>query len=151
LKEAHKNKYFVDGFLIKHFQIWPIGFDKNNLFEEQKIFIIYLMATIPELVDWTTQVNYKKELEDVQNIKKVKIDQSYLDVAKLQGRNIEDVKTEMLSQERKKKISEINKKYGVEQKNEIPENNISEEKVPEPNENERLWEMLQGRGLTGGK
>lgn len=152
MREAHKKEYFVDGFLIKHFGIWPFEIDKNNLFNEQKIFLVYLMAAIPSFDDWTIQINYQKELDNVDNLKEVKIDQSDLDVAKLQGRNIEEIKKERLSQEKQRRIVEINKKYGVEKEVEIPEK-FSENQVSqvsyEHNERKELWNVLEGKGLIG--
>jgi hypothetical protein len=122
LKEAQKNDYFVDGFLIKHFGIWPIGVEMNNLFYEQKVFLIYLMGIIPELSDWSIQVNYQQEMEDIKNLKKIKIEQSDIDIAQLQDRDIEEIKKERLKMEKKKRIVEINKKYGIENDEKAPEN-----------------------------
>jgi hypothetical protein len=155
LEEADQNKYFIDGFLIKHFDIWPIGIDKNNLFHEQKIFIVYLMGVTPSMSDWTTHVSYQKELNEAKNLKKVKIDQADIDVAKLQGRDIEEIKRERLKAEIKKRITEINNKYGIVQEEKIPDNvkKIQDptEKIQDPTEREKLWDMLQGKGLIKGK
>jgi hypothetical protein len=62
LQESQKSKYFIDGFFIKNFDIWPVGVDKNDLYEEQKAFIIYLMGTLPAIEDWKRQVQYETEL-----------------------------------------------------------------------------------------
>ena len=92
MKEARKNDYFVDGFFIKHFNIWPVGVEKNNLFYEQKVFVMNLMATIPDLSDWTTQIQYNRELYDIENLKSVRMEEADIDVAKLQEENIEKLK-----------------------------------------------------------
>jgi hypothetical protein len=104
------------------------------------------MGAIPEIQDWTIQMNYQKEIEDVKNLKNIEIEQSDIDVAKLQGRDIEKMKKERLEIEKNKKITEINKKYGIEIEKDTgtPEN---VEKLQIPPEREKLWNILQGRGL----
>lgn len=150
MTEASKREYFFDGFLIKHFGIWPVGIDKNNLFDEQRIFLVYLMGNVPNYDDWAVQINYQKELNEIETLKSVDISQSNIDLAKLHGTNIEDIKKKNLRQEKQKRIVEINKKYGVKE-DAPPLKKVSEEKVLD--EREELWELLQGnkKGLSGDK
>lgn len=144
MREARKSEYFVDGFLIKHFGVWPHGIDKHNLFEEQRIFLVYLMGCIPDFENWSQQMNYQLEIADVDDLKEVEISQTDLDIAKLQGQNIEEIKRTRLIQEKKKRKAEINKRYGVRDNNEPPE---SIKKLQFPGEKEKLWKILEGHGL----
>ena len=155
MKESAKSKYFVDGFMLKHFGIWPHGVDKENLFEEQKIFLIYLMGNVPEITDWKTQVAYETELEQINSLKKAYISESDIDVAKLQGRDVEELKKERLTNEKEKRINELRKKYGLKPivKEEEPIEGLPERpELPEGDQRlkaqERLWDLLQGKMLT---
>ena len=147
MTEAAENKYFVDGFLIKHFGIFPIGFNKEDLFEEQKIFLVYLMGFIPSIQDWTIQVDYQVELQKIKDIKTVDISPEDIDLAKMQGKDINELKKDRLNAEKIKKIAELNKKYGL--KDETPEtNDIPDIKeVIDQNNPKKLWDILQGKGL----
>jgi len=154
LSEAAKLEYFVDGFLIKHFGIWPIGgSDKNDLFEEQKVFLVYLMGMIPSNDEWAVQVDYKTKLQEIKDMKSVEIEQGDIDLAKLQGRNIGKLKKERLEQEKEKRILELNEKFGIKEKIKqperpegLPEKRHDKEKVRQ----EKLWDLLQGKGLVEG-
>ena len=130
--------------MIKYFGVWPVGLDKNNLFEEQKTFIIYLMGTITSLENWNIQTSYHTELEEIKNLKKVDIENSDFDVARLQGRNIEEMKQERLEMEKERRINELKKKYGIKEEEKF-------KKIPEmpeiPDEKQKLWEILEGKGL----
>ena len=147
MTEAAENKYFVDGFLIKHFGIFPIGFNKEDLFEEQKIFLVYLMGFIPSIQDWTIQVDYQVELQKIKDIKTIEISPEDIDLAKMQGKDINELKKDRLNAEKIKKIAELNKKYGL--KDETPETNeIPDIKdVIDQNNPKKLWDILQGKGL----
>jgi hypothetical protein len=145
--EANKNDYFVDGFFIKHFGVFPQGIDKNNLFDEQKSFIIYLMGIIPDYQNWKVQIDYQTELKEIKNLKEIEISQSDIDLAKMQGRDIEQIKQERLSSEKEIRISELNKKYGIEEKKEeikLPDN------LPEDFQQSQksIMEILQGKGFV---
>lgn len=135
--------------MIKHFDVYPVGFDKNNLFDEQKIFLIYLIGVIPSIEDWTVQVEYKLELKNIQEIKSVEISESDIDIAKLHGENINELKKERLAMYREEKIKELNKKYGIKtpEENEIikeiPENKLNRTQIRQ----NKIWEYLQGKEL----
>lgn len=133
--------------MIKNFDIWPLHLDKNNLFEQQKIFIIYLMGLIPENNDWTTQVEYLRKLEEIKNIKTIELSQTDIDLATLQDRDIEEIKRERLLEYKNNRRKELKEKYGIkeEKKEEIhieglPENDGKSQK-------KELWDLLQGKGL----
>lgn len=140
-------KYFIDGFLIKHFGVWPEGTDKNNLFHEQKIFVIYLMGAIPGKEDWTVQVDYKLKLQEIEDIKDVKIDKTDIDLAELQGKNINALRKERLRYEKEKRLKELNEKFGIkEEVKPIEEIEGLPDKVEKTNE-QTLWEIIEGKGL----
>lgn len=151
--EAGKPEYFIDGFLIKYFNIWPVGCEKDNMLDEQKAFLIYLIGSIPSQENWSIQVDYKIQLEEINNLKEVKLEQTDIDIAILQGRDIEQLKKERLISEKKKRISELKKEFGIKEEEKAPE---KIEGIPENTENrkqirqEKLWDLLRGRGLTDG-
>ena len=106
------------------------------------------MGAIPDLENWTLQVSYQTDIEEIKNLKKVDISQTDLDVARLQNRDIEELKRERLIMERKTRIAEINNKYGI--KNKIPEIEMPDGIPSEPqtiDEKKKLWDILQGKGL----
>jgi hypothetical protein len=153
LLEAGKPEYFIDGFLIKYFNIWPIGCEKDNMFDVQKSFLIYLMGTVPSQENWRVQVDYMLQLEEINNLEDVKIEQTDIDVASLQGRDLEQLKKERLASEKKKRISELKKEFGIKEEEKAPE---KIEGIPENTENrkqirqEKLWDLLRGKGLING-
>jgi len=147
--EANKDKYFVDGFLIKHFDIFPIGFDKNNLFYEQKTFLIYLSASIPSIDEWTIQMSYLTQKDEIENLKlkDIKLSQEDLSLVNLQGGNVENLKKERLKNEKEKKLKELNEKFGIKE-----EANKKEIKVShKPDRRQNLWDMLECKGLIDNK
>lgn len=135
--------------MIKHFQVYPLEFNKNDLFEEQKIFLIYLMGLIPSIEDWTLQVDYKTRKEKIKNIKSIKLEKTDIDLAQMHNKDIDELKKERLIEEKEKQLKELNEKFGIEEdKKEIkikglPDNEKSELK----SEKEKLWDVLQGKGL----
>ena len=152
MSEANKPEYFVDGFMLKHFNVWPLTIDKNNLFEEQKIFIIYLMGLIPSHEDWSIQIDYKTKLQEIKNLKKIDLEKTDIDLAKMQGKDLTELKKERLLQEKEKRIKELNDKFGI--KNEVEEIKLPEgipNKVSSPTRQEKLWDILQLQGKTGKK
>ena len=153
MSESRKNKYFVDGFMLKHFGVWPTGLSKDNLFEEQKIFLIYLMGFVPNWEGWNLQVDYQSQLEDIEKmtLKDVELEKTDIDLAKLQGRDIEKIKRERLKNDIKQKKEELDKKFGIQPEEETPEFNFSDS-IPDSEQSEydektgqrkQLWEILQ--------
>jgi len=153
--EANKPDYFTDGFLLKYFNIYPDGFDKNNLFEEQKYFLMYLMGVIPKLEDWNMQVDYQTQIKNVSllTIKDVEFSQTDIDVAKLQGRDINEIKRERLRQEKEKRISEIKKQFGIKEEIKLPDlpENIENPATEQDLHKKQLWDILECKGLLNKK
>jgi hypothetical protein len=133
--------------MIKHFDIWPMGVDKNNLFDEQKIFLIYLMGIIPSKEDWSLQIDYKKKLAEIENIKDIKLSKTDLDLAKLQGKNLEKLKSERLKSYKRERLKELNNKFGVKEDNTENEIEQKEQNIENKKNNQRqeLWDLLQGK------
>jgi len=134
--------------MIRHFNIFPTNFDKENLFEEQKIFLIYLMAHIPEIDQWKRNVEYKTRLAEIKQLETITLTETEIDMASINDQPLSQVKKEKLFTEKKKRINELNKEFGiVAEEREV-------EKVVETNTSanysnpERLWDLLQGKGLV---
>lgn len=148
MKESTKGKYFVDGFLIRHFNIFPENFEKENLFYEQKVFLLYLIGNIPDIDQWKTNVEYKLQLNKIKEIQSIDLTDTEKDLAELQGKNLSEVKKEKLLAEKIRKVQELNKKFGIIDTQEEAEKVV--ERKPELNNNNpaALWEILQGKGLV---
>ena len=156
LTEAQKGDYFVDGFLLKHLQVWPATLDRDNLFEQQKIFLVYLMGIIPEYQDWQIQTEYQKEYKAITATKEIELDKTEIDLARMQGKDIEKIKKEKLYTEKAQRIRELNKKFRIKEEN--PE--MGRIKIPghdpaanKDSQREQLWDILHGKGIikkTGG-
>ena len=139
---------------MKHFNIWPDGINKDDLFYEQKVFIAYLMGIIPSHENWSIQVDYKIKSQEIKNltIKDIEISQEDLDLAGLQGRDINQIKAERLKSEKEKRKSELDKSFGIKEEAKKPPrpeglptaSKAEMEKVRQ----EKLWELLQGKGLV---
>ena len=146
--ESKSDDYFIDVFLISHFNIFPANFDKENLFEEQKIFLIYLMGIIPDFDSWRLNVDYKVRLDEIKKMKSVKIDDTILDMARFQEKDLKQVEREELLKEKKKKIKELNKKFGIDEDEIVIEKTVETKEDIHDNNPARLWEILQGKGLV---
>ena len=134
--------------MIRHFNIFPTSCDKENLFEEEKIFLIYLLANIPEIKEWRVDVDYQQQLEKIKKLKKVELDQTELDLAEISGKDIKELKREKLITEKILKIQELNRKFGIKQE-EIEIEKVVETKTDKTDNNpQNIWEMLQGKGLV---
>lgn len=135
--------------MIKYFNVYPTGVNKNDLFEEQKIFLVYLMGIIPSLDDWAVQMDYKLKKEEIKKIKSVELSKTDLDLAKMQGKNIVELKKDRLNQEKEKRLKELNEKFGIEEEMEdIKIDGIPDVDEKPVSEKEKLWDMLQCKNLV---
>jgi len=146
--ESTKNDYFIDGFLIRHFNIFPVGFEKDNLFPEQKIFLIWLMGQIPDLDIWKRNVEYKTKLAEIQSLDKIELNQTEIDLAAIQEKPIKLVEKEQLFNEKKKRIQELNKKFGIEDTEDEIEKTVEIKPDIKDNNPKRIWDLLTGKGLV---
>ena len=142
--------------MLRHFDIWPYGMNKNDLIEEQRIFLIYLMGCIPTLDGWSMQVDYLKSRQDIDEmtIADIEINKEDIDLAELHGTDIRKLKRERLKDEKEKKLKELKNKYGIKDTLERKDNPIDKVhgKIDDSvrnlqNERQRLWDMLDGKGL----
>ena len=134
--------------MIRHFNIFPMGFDKENLYDEQKIFLIYLIGTIPNIEKWQISVEYKIKLDEIKNIKKVGIDQTEIDLANISGKDLKQVHKEQLFMEKKRLIQELNRRFGIEEDEEEIERTVEAEPDKIDNNPAHLWDVLNGKGLV---
>ena len=148
MTEAKKGKYFVDGFMIRHFNIYPSNFDKENLYEEQKVFLIYLIGVIPEIDQWKIHIDYNIKLEEIKKLKKIEINQTEKDLAGINGKDLKQLYKEQLLLTKKRMISELNEKFGIVEDEKEIEKVIETKPDIKDNNPAQLWEMLQGKGLV---
>ena len=143
MQESFKNEYFVDGFFIKHFGIWPPGVDKDNLFDEQKIFVIYLIGIIPSIDDWSINVNYQKELKKINEIKNIELSKTDNDLFKIQGKSsaeIEKIKQERLALHKRELVDKLNERFGIKENKPIERLEKKDEVKPGD-----VWNLLHGK------
>ena len=146
MEESRKSEYFVDGFLIRHFGIYPHGFDKDDLFEEQKVFLMYLVGQIPEMDVWGRNVSYQTKLKDIRGLKEVEIPQAELDLASMRKQDITELKRQKLVETKRIKIAELNQEYGIKETD--TETQVQAEIKGQTDDPRQLWDMLQLKGLT---
>jgi hypothetical protein len=135
--------------MIRHFGIYPSGFDKDDLFDEQKIFLMYLVGSIPTMEIWERNVSYQIKREEIKNIKTIKLDQYDIDMARLQKKNLSELKKQRLIEHKKQEILKLNESFGIKEEVKEIERHI-EFKDKENHDPNKLWKMLQGEGLTNG-
>ena len=133
--------------MVRHFGIFPVGFDKNNLFDEQKIFLMYLVGIIPDMPVWERNVSYQSKLDEIKSIKDIKMDQYDIDLARLQKRDITELKKIRLIEHKKNEIKKLNESFGIKEEEDQIERHI-EFKKDEDHDPNKLWKMLQGKGIV---
>ena len=130
--------------------MFPPGVNKEAFFDEQKVFIIYLMGSIPDFQEWSLHLSYKKKMNEIKNLKDIDIDETDIEVAKINGESIEALKKKRLKQKKKRMIQEVNKEFGIKDE-QIEENKDIKKDLPKEKTElgtQQLWEMLEGRGLV---
>ena len=152
MKEAKKGEYFLDGFMIRHFKVFPPGFDPGNLFDEQKIFLVYLVGNIPDMDAWQKNVEYRSRLEEIRGIKKesIELNKTDIDLANIHGKSLDDLRAERLAPEKKNRIAQLRKDFGIQEDPEETEaeNTVEPETLRATNDPSKLWDMLEGKGLV---
>jgi len=137
--------------MIRHFGIYPQGFQKDDLFDEQKIFLMYLLGRVPTLDDWAYTVEYSIRLAaiDKMTIDDVDISQEELDLAEFRGEDIEVIKNNRLEGLKRTKTQELKKEYGIKDETESGNKPKFEIKNKDDQKNaKQLWDLLQGKGLV---
>lgn len=124
--------------------------DRHDLFEEQKVFLMYLLGSIPSLDDWNLNVDYKRQKDEILQMATIRLDQTELDLASFHGQDIDEVKREKLISEKKIKLKELNEKFGVEEKQnnfEIIDSFEADSEIKDSSPKDDLWDILNMKGL----
>lgn len=109
------------------------------------------MGIIPSLENWSLNVDYQLHKYKIEHLteKDIEISQADIDLAKLQGRNIIEIKMERLKTEKNQQMMELNKKFGIKDNDEIIEEIDEKKKIKTPEtKHEELWDILRGKGLV---
>jgi hypothetical protein len=99
--------------MIQYYGIYPPHVNPNNLHEIEKIFLIYLAGNIPKREDWAINISYLKEKDKIENINKIKLEDSEIDLANIRGDSIEKLYKSRLEKHKEKLHLELDKKYGL--------------------------------------
>jgi hypothetical protein len=102
--------------MIKYYNIYPPGVDPHNLHDIQKILLIYLAGIVPKQEDWSLNVAYFKEKDDIKNIKSIELEDAEIDIANLHGQNIEELHKLKLIKHKENLLLKLNEKYGIKEK-----------------------------------
>ena len=146
--EARKNNYFIDGFFIRHFGIFPVGVDKDNFFYEQKIFLIYLLGNIPTLEFWQKDISYRNRTEDILLIDDIELSSAEISLANIHGTDIRELKKTRLSAHKKRLILELKKEYHIQVETEQDDSSDTELIQPSKETNQQsVWDILNGKGI----
>lgn len=132
--------------MIRHYGIFPVGFNRDDLWPEQKAFLMYLIAEMPTIEVWTHNMKYRSEVDAIKamTIDDIVLSAADADLAKMQGDNIAEVKALRLKAEKQKRLKEINEKYGVEDQ---PEEEEAEKPKMVQDSPGAIWEKLMGKGI----
>lgn len=123
-KEIKKHKYFYDGLLLKHFKIYPLGFDSQNLIPVQKEFIVMLMGFLPDMQGIGVWVKYELDRVEIEErdfekeIREKRLKNEYQsNILKLQakskGLSIEEFIKLEAKRLKQKTFDELAKKYNI--------------------------------------
>lgn len=139
--------------MIRHFGIFPENFDREDLFYEQKRFLMYLVGGIPTMENWQRNIEYQTALSKIKTSTAVILTEEEISLASLHGSSIDEIKRNRLIQEKMLRIKELNEQYGVKTTDENIVSVVEEEDETKPNSRDpqALWDLLQGKGLTNGK
>jgi len=106
------------------------------------------MGLIPDYQNWSIQVDYQKKKKEIEKIETVDIEQSEIDLATMQGKNIEELRRERLKAEKNRLLKELDEQFGVVDKQEKSKKVVSFQNDEGKDQKKKLWEILQGKGLV---
>ena len=135
--------------MLKHFNVWPIGLEKDHMFEEQKIFLMYLMGFVPNWEGWNLPVDYQKQVEEINKLalEDFELEKTDIDLAKLQGRDINQIRKERFVAEKEKMIAELDKKFGFESEEKtetkVEFHDKEDNFVDQNGQKKQLWDILE--------
>ncbi|MFA5658629.1 MAG: hypothetical protein WC900_05035 [Oscillospiraceae bacterium] len=149
MKAAQENRYFVDGFFIKHFKMFPVGVNPETFFEEQRIFVCYLMGNIQDMPDWRHQCSYIKKKNDIDTmtIDDIQLTDNEKELAKMQNESEIKKKKEKLKFEKINLKKQLNDEFGIKEEKSTQEI-VEKAKTPGDEQKLQLWDMLQAKGIV---
>lgn len=103
------------------------------------------MGVLPELSEWKLDTKYRIEKQEILNKKDIELSETDLDLARIKGQDITEIKKDRLQKEKKRLLKELNEKYGIADEEEPK---ILPEDLNLNNDPKKLWEMLQGKGIV---
>lgn len=106
------------------------------------------MGLIPDYQNWSIQVDYQKKKKEIEKMETVDIEKSEIDLATMQGKNIEEIRQERLKAEKNRLLRELDEQFGVVDKKEKTKTVVSLPKDEGNAQKEKLWKILQGQGLV---
>lgn len=119
------------------------------------------MGFIPDLKNWSIETDYRRKKTEIDEItiKDIKLDKTDVDLVRLQGGDIEELKRERLINEKERRIKELDDSFGIEpeEQDEKPEyidfreDSEGDEAKEKSNHEKKLWEILEGKGLIDKK
>lgn len=100
--------------------------------------------------NWTTQVSFLTKKDEIKRLQvgDIRLSEEDINLAKLHGKDISEIKKERLSSEKPKRLKELNEEFGIE---EPEKKEMTKSQDESENTREELWDMLQGKGLIGEK
>lgn len=118
LKEIQKSQYNLDAFYLRHFKQLPTGVAFDDLFHEQKEFIMLLTASAPSLEGLGAWLEYEKKKEVILSTDYSKHIGTIEDVRRLhaqsKGIGLDDYDTQMAKAIQDEELAKLAKNYGIE-------------------------------------
>lgn len=118
LKEIQRSQYSLDAYYLRYFRQFPTGLEFDNLFHEQKEFIMLLTASAPSMEGLGLWLEYEKEKEkiltkDFRSDIKVITDIRTM-AAKSKGISLEEYDNNIAEELRNEALDKLAERYGFE-------------------------------------
>lgn len=147
VKEAFKDKYLIDGFFIREFNVFPDKFDIKNLLPIQREFLMYLISAIPKKDDIKISLFYEKERNEIMEKTYDYEIETRPEVLKIVARSANITTEEYIKRQRKqlrdRDIEKLNEKFKVEE----AEDNDRKKKIAKIQEYRNFSKKLQETDL----
>lgn len=130
--------------------MFPVGVNPETFFEEQRIFVCYLMGNIQDMTDWRHQCSYIKKKNDIEKmtIDDIKLTDTEKELAKMQCASEIQKKREKLKFEKINLKKQLNEEFRIKEETEQTENVSVKETTPGDEQQRPLWEILQLKGIV---
>jgi len=119
-KEARLHKYYMDGLFIKITGQYPYD-QPGNFCPEQRMFIVYLFATLPSIESLNLSLVFSGRLQEIEEhdyIKEIPVDNSFRAIAIGMKKNETEYRAEMAEDMRREAIIKLYKEFNYK----IPDN-----------------------------